>query len=133
MLRTVGQWLARYLSEPRDVDLHPAASPPELVKAALPRGDAPLVEGTSRFSTASKYVTQPTRSHATLYVGNALDPRGFVGEPRVLAEGDVGHGVDPVPYSLYAGDHTPVYHAVGLEAHDVDRVCHYMVSRAGYQ
>jgi len=133
ILRPVGQALARYLSTPRAVDIHPATSPAPLLAEALRDGDVLLVEGTSRFSEAIKYLTQSTWSHAALFVGNRIDPPGFAGEPRVLVEADVSEGVRAVSLSLYSGSHTRICRPVGLEPADVDRVCDYMTSRLGYQ
>ena len=129
----IGQWLARYLSRSRDTGIHPATSPPDLVQAALRPGDVLLVEGTSRLSSAIKYLTQSTWSHATLYVGDAIDPAGFAGERRTLVEADVNEGVRAVPFSLYAGYHTRICRPVGLDDAAVSRVCDYMISRLGYQ
>lgn len=133
LLRPIGRRLARYLAEPRDVDVHPATSPAELVEGALVRGDVLLVEGVSRFSTAIKYLTQSTWSHAALYVGDTIEPSGFAGERRTLVEADVNEGVRAVPFSLYAGYHTRICRAVGLSSEETDRVCDYMISRLGYQ
>lgn len=133
LLRPAGRRLARYLAAPRAVDRHSATSPGELVAAALEPGDVLLVEGTSRFSAAIKYLTQSTWSHAALYVGDRVDPPGFAGEPRVLVEADVVEGVRAVPFSHYSGEHTRICRAVGLADADVDRVCDYMISRLGYR
>mgnify|MGYP006285982167 CR=1 FL=1 len=133
VLQPIGRRLARYLAKPRDVDVHPATSPGELVAAALQPGDVLLVEGTSRFSAAIKYLTQSTWSHAALYVGDVIDPPGFVGERRLLIEADVNEGVRAVPFSEYAGYHTRICRAVGLTDADMGRVCDYMISRLGYQ
>lgn len=113
--------------------MHPATSPPELVAATLARGDVLLVEGTSRFSAAIKYLTQSTWSHAALYVGDTIDPPGFVGPRRVLIEADVNEGVRGVPFGLYAGYHTRICRPVGMDAAEIDRVCDYMISRLGYR
>lgn len=132
-LRFIGRRLARFLSRPRPADVHPATSPAELVGPTLRPGDVLLLEGTSRFSTAIKYLTQSTWSHAALYVGDAVDPPGFVGEPRVLIEADINEGVRAVPFSEYAGWHSRICRAVGLTEHERARVIDYMVSRLGYQ
>ena len=132
-LRPAGRRLASYLSRPRDGGVHPATSPPELVAASLRPGDVLLVEGTSRFSAAIKYLTQSTWSHAALYVGDRVDPPGFAGEPRVLVEADVNEGVRAVPFAEYAGHHTRICRAPGLGASEIDRVCDYMIGRLGYQ
>jgi hypothetical protein len=129
----IGRWLARYLSRPRDVGVHPGTSPPELVEAALRPGDVLLVEGTSRFSSAIKYLTQSTWSHAALYVGDAVDPPGFASERRTLIEADVNDGVRAVALGLYAGYHTRICRPVGLDRDDTRRVCDYMISRLGYR
>ncbi len=127
----IGQRLARYLSRPRDTGFHPATSPPGLVAAALRPGDVLLVEGTSRLSSAIRYLTQSTWSHAALYVGDVVDPPGFVGDRRTLIEADVKEGVRAVPLSLYAGYHTRICRPVGLSHDATARVCDYMISRLG--
>ena len=132
-LRFIGRRLARYLSRPRPVDVHPATSPAELVEATLEPGDVLLVEGTSRFSSAIKFLTQSTWSHAALYVGDVIDPPGFVGERKVLIEADINEGVRGVPFSEYAGWHSRICRGVGLTEHERARVVDYMVSRLGYQ
>lgn len=132
-LRFIGRRLARFLSRPRDIDVHPATSPAHLVEAALQPGDVLLVEGTSRFSTAIKYLTQSTWSHAALYVGDVLDPPGFVGPRKVLIEADINEGVRGIPFSEYSGWHSRICRPVGLSASERARVIDYMVSRLGYQ
>jgi hypothetical protein len=78
-LRAVGGALARYLSQPRHV--HGASAPVELVALAgmLRPADVLLVEGNSRLSTAVKYLTQSTWSHAAQYVGDRLGTRDAQG------------------------------------------------------
>ena len=55
--------MARHLAKDRPGQSRLATSPPELLAAALKPGDVLLVEGTSRFSSAIKYLTQSTWSH----------------------------------------------------------------------
>lgn len=68
VLGWLGGHLARYLA--REVHIHAAvpATRPERLLATLRPGDVLLVEGNSRVSTAIKYLTQSTWSHAALYV-----------------------------------------------------------------
>lgn len=132
LLRPIGRRLARYLSQERPVEGHPATSPAELVTAALQPGDVLLLEGTSRLSGAIKYLTQSTWSHAALYVGDVIDPPGFVGERRVLIEADINEGVRGLPLSTYAGWHTRICRAHDLSEDDVARVCDFMIARLGY-
>jgi hypothetical protein len=66
--RTLGERLARFIARPQHV--HSTSSPADLARlqACLRPGDVLLVEGHSRVSTAIKYLTQSTWSHAALYV-----------------------------------------------------------------
>src|SRR5215475_10715611 len=74
-LRWIGRKLARYLAAPRDTG-RVTTSRPDLLANTLRKGDVLLVEGTSRFSSAIRYITQSTWSHAALYVGDALGDIG---------------------------------------------------------
>lgn len=132
-LRFIGRRLARFLSRPRDVDVHPATSPAHLVSATLRPGDVLLVEGTSRFSSAIKYLTQSTWSHAALYTGDVIDPPGFVGERRVLVEADINEGVRAIPFSEYAGWHSRICRPVGLTDAERGRVIDFLLARLGYR
>jgi hypothetical protein len=79
------------------------------------------VEGTSRFSSAIKFLTQSTWSHAALCVGDGR-----------LCEVDVNEGVRIVPLAVYEGVHTRICRPVGLTAAEIDTVCDFMSSRVGY-
>ena len=83
-LERIGRWLAHYLSHPRRVGDPVATFRPELLTSTLQKGDVLLVEGTSRFSVAIKFLTQSTWSHATLFVGDALGPPDPGEEAHVL-------------------------------------------------
>src|SRR5277367_1778607 len=79
MLEALGHRLATFLS--REGHVH-STSPPtnqEVLKRTIRPADVLLVEGTSIISTAIKYLTQSTWSHAALYVGDAIQG---MGEPR---------------------------------------------------
>lgn len=132
-LRFIGRRLARYLSRDRPSEVHPATSPAAVVEPTLQPCDVLLVEGTSRFATAIKYLTQSTWSHSALYVGDVIDPPGFVGPRRVLIEVDINEGVRAIPFSEYAGWHSRICRPVGLTASERNRVIAYMTSRLGYQ
>lgn len=68
----LGRKLAQFLSKPRAVRMHSSTSRFDLFRASLRKGDVVLVEGSSRFSTAIKYPTQSSWSHAALHAGDAL-------------------------------------------------------------
>ncbi len=131
LLKAIGRWLARYLSKPRPGAMSIATCRPELLAASLRRGDVLLVEGASRFSTAVKYLTQSTWSHAALYIGDRLGPCRDGTESCVLLEADVNEGVRAVPLSLFAMQHTRICRPVGITAKEIDAVVEYAVSRLG--
>ena len=121
LMRAIGRRLARFLSKPRAQQSHLPTSPRWQVAGALQRGDVLLVEGTSRFSTAIKYLTQSTWSHAALYLGEGT-----------LCEADVNEGVRVVPLSEYDGVHTRICRPVGLQPAEMDALCEFMTRRVGY-
>ena len=96
-LRWIGSKLARYLSEPR-AGARVTTSRPDLLAATLRRGDVLLVEGTSRFASAIRYITQSTWSHAALCVGDALG-LSTEGETIQFVEADINEGVRLMPLS----------------------------------
>jgi len=130
-LRWIGRKLALYLSEPRDV-AHAMTHHPKRLAATLRRGDVLLVEGTSRFSSAIRYVTQSTWSHSALCVADAQDGDGEL-EARCLIEADINDGVRVMPISYYARWHTRICRPVGLSADEIDRVVRYATARIGNQ
>jgi hypothetical protein len=131
MLEFLGRRLARFLAKPRERHSHLPTSPGEMLAATLRRGDVLLVEGTSRFATAIKYLTQSTWSHSALYIGDALGPPGAGEEPRVLVDVDVVEGVRVIPLSKFSGLHTRICRPVGLSAEEVDKVVGFMLARVG--
>ena len=89
--------------------------------------------GTSRLSTAIKYLTQSTWSHAALYVGDALGATPVDGEGACFIEADVKDGVRAVPLSAFSDLHLRICRPVGLTAEDRKRVIGYCVKRLGDQ
>ena len=62
--QSVGKWIATYLSKQIQIEnTAPPINPLHLQANLLP-GDVLLVEGNTRLSTAIKYLTQSTWSHA---------------------------------------------------------------------
>lgn len=133
MLQAVGRALAGKLTRP-DPDHQPiATSEPEVLLPTLQRGDVLLVEGSSRVSSAIKYLTQSTWSHAALYVGEDLVP-GSQGQPGpALLEADMRDGVRLVPLDHFAAFHTRICRPVGLSAADIDEVIRYAKASLGHQ
>jgi hypothetical protein len=133
MCSALGKALARYLAKPDPLYRPLAILDPDKLIAALRPGDVLLVEGNTRISTAIKYLTQSTWSHAALYVGPLPQLASDRGEPRVLIEADVVKGVWAVPLGAYAGMHTRICRPVGLSAEELRKVVGFMVDSLGKQ
>ena len=84
-----------------------------------------LVEGTSRFGTAIKYLTQSTWSHAALCVEDGENPQ--------LIEADVVAGVRLIGLDAYWHDHTRICRPIGLSAAEIDQVVAVARERLGHQ
>lgn len=125
----LGHNLAHYLGKPGRRYAPAATSDPAKLAAAIRPGDVLLVEGDTRISTAIKYLTQSTWSHAALYVGNVHNEPGE--DPPVLIEADIVEGVRIVPLSEYAIMHTRICRPVGLSSEDLDKVIQSATSRLG--
>lgn len=131
LLHWLGRKLARYLSEPREAT-HVTTSRPGHLAATLRKGDVLLVEGTSRFASAIRTITQSTWSHSALCVGDALAAKRGDDAP-MLVEADINEGVRVVPVERYAHMHTRICRPVGLDAGELDALVAYAVARIGQQ
>lgn len=128
ILDRIGQTLGRWLERDRPEFEPRAAVDPETLVRNLRRGDVLLVEGRAKISTAIKYLTQSTWSHAALYVGDSLPGQG----PHMLVEATLQDGVHAVPVSKYAQSNIRICRAVGLSEAERDAVACYMIERIGY-
>jgi len=93
MVDGMGRFLARYLEKPVQGYEPFTPSDPDALRATLRPCDVLLVEGNNHISGVIKYLTQSTWSHAALYVGPIGDRVTADGEPLVLVEANIGHGV----------------------------------------
>jgi hypothetical protein len=130
-LQYLGRRLAAFLAKPRESNSHIPTSPWELLAATLRKGDVVLVEGSSRFASAIKYLTQSTWSHAALYIGDALGAPPPGEAPRVLIDVDVVQGVRTIPLSAFGGLHTRICRPVGLSPAEIDALVDFMLQRRG--
>ncbi len=129
-LKAVGRWLARYLNRPiRNYEPF-AISRLQQLAAVLQPGDVLLVEGNRRVSTAIKFLTQSTWSHAALYVGD-FQKTGRGIEAPSLIEADTQHGVRAVGLQTVEGLNTRICRPVGLDADECRRVCRFGIERLG--
>ena len=126
MFDRIGRALADFLSEPREISGASPPTPPERLLACLRPGDVLLVEGNARISSAIKYLTQSTWSHAALYIGAAEGSRagGFI-------EADLVEGVREVGVSEFEGLHTRICRPVGLRDEDRAAVVRFARGRLG--
>ncbi len=131
MLRKVAGLLARYLNQPIRRYEPFAVTRLEQLAAVLQPADVLLVEGNRRISTAIKYLTQSTWSHAALYVGDFERINQGIKAP-VLIEADVQHGVRAVPLTSHAGLNMRICRPVGLSPEDCAGVCRYAIERLGH-
>jgi hypothetical protein len=128
----LGTRLARYLARPSHVHGIGPATQPDHLLACLRPGDVLLVEGNSRVSTAIKYLTQSTWSHAALYVGAHLAEAGGALD-HCFIEADLVHGVRGVGIDEFSGAHTRICRPVGLGESDLRKLIAFMIARLGNQ
>ena len=130
---SMGKALARYLSSPVRGFRPVAITDMDALRRSLRPGDVLLVEGDTRISTAIKYLTQSTWSHAAIYIGIIPGVAGDGPEPRVLVEADLVEGTWAIPLSAYSRLHTRVCRPVGMSENEIRRVVDFVVARLGHK
>lgn len=128
-----GRGLARWLSKPRPTERRVATSVPESIAQVLQPGDVLLVEGSSRISSAIKYLTQSSWSHSALCVALPDPGASPEQEPSILLEADVNAGVRLVGLSRYATQHTRICRPVGLSEAEIRTVIEHAIARVGHR
>lgn len=108
-----------------------AVSEPEILESVLQVADVILVEGNQRFSTAVKYLTRSTWSHAAIYVGPASNLGNLPDGTPAVIEADLKNGVIAVPLSKYEGFNTRICRPVGLNKSERQQVVQFMVASLG--
>ena len=131
--RFIGKALARYLSTPRPYAQSGTPSDPAKLLHSLRPGDVLLVEGSTRISTAIKYLTQSTWSHATLYVGPRLGGVDETGQPYLFVEADIVLGVCKRPLARYQSYHTRICRPTKLRDDDRERLFAEVIGKIGDQ
>jgi len=129
----IGLAIARYLDRPIARYEPLATSSPAQLRRTLRPCDVLLVEGNRRISTAIKYLTQSTWSHATLYLGNRFIDVPSSADPPVLLEADLLRGVCVVPLSHYENCHTRICRPVGLTEADCEAIVTAGLACVGHQ
>jgi hypothetical protein len=132
ILERLGRVIAERLDTPTTGYVPGAPSDPEALKQTLRAGDVLLVEGNQKLSSAIKYLTQSTWSHAALFVGDALGERTpEVCKTHVLIEANIAAGVVAVPLIKYASYNTRICRPIGLSKSDISSVIAFAISRLG--
>jgi hypothetical protein len=127
-----GRWLARRLGEETRGEEPYIPSDARALRRTLRAGDVLLVASNSKISTAVKYLTQSTWSHAAFYVGDALEPPSD-GERHTLIEVTPSEGCISAPIAKYERHHTRICRPVGLTDADRETIVGFMISRIGAQ
>jgi hypothetical protein len=108
-----------------------SVSSPEDLLSVLQVADVILVEGNQRFSTAVKYLTQSTWSHAALFVGAADAGDTLDTDTLSIIEADLENGVITVPLSKYANFNTRICRPVGLDDSSREEIAQFMRDSIG--
>jgi hypothetical protein len=131
LLDRFGHWLAGRLESETPGEEPFIPTDRQALRRSLRTGDVLLVAGSSKLSTAIKYLTHSTWSHAAIYVGDVLERTTGNGEPHVLIEVTATEGCVSVPLSKYERFHTRICRPVGLTDADRDALITFMMSRIG--
>ncbi len=128
--RFAGRAIADFLTKEVRGYEHCTTNSAAALRQTIRPGDVLLVEGHARISTAIKYLTQSTWSHAALYTGPIAGRATASGEPHVLVEANLAEGVASAPLSLYADTHTRICRPA-LRDDDRAAVIAFVIARIG--
>jgi hypothetical protein len=127
----LGRRIAGHITEPVSGYEPFTQSDPEVLRKVMRPGDVLLVEGNSRVSSAIKYLTNSTWSHAAIFVGkDALKPLGRHPEHE-LVEANLGEGVVTARLKKYRTFNTRICRPIGLTDADLERVIAFIIARIG--
>ncbi len=129
----LGKWLASYLSRPIPHYTPFSTYDIPLLETVMEPGDILLVDGNTRISTAIKYLTQSTWSHAAFFAGPATEQFTGGGEECPLIEADLNDGVIASPLSKYRNFNIRICRPVGLTDEDREKAVGMMVQSLGLE
>lgn len=98
------------------------------VASNLEKGDIVLVDGNTRISTAIKYLTQSTWSHACLYAGDGGEDSSELN----LIEADLKNGVHLTNLDHYANFNLRICRPISLTSAEKDELIEFAKSRLGH-
>jgi len=128
VLRATGRLLAGFLTAPSRSAYAAIPSDPVALAKCLRPGDVLLVDGRQRVSTAIKYLTQSTWSHAALCIAGRVAETGALPQ---FVEADVVYGVRQVSLDLFADTHTRICRPVGLTTDETAQIIDFTKSHIG--
>ncbi|MDA4845219.1 YiiX/YebB-like N1pC/P60 family cysteine hydrolase [Hoeflea poritis] len=131
LLDRIGRFVAERLGSETSGYEPYTPSDAETLERTLQPGDVLLVEGNQKISSAIKYLTQSTWSHAAMFVGDACGNPKEGSERLQLVEVVLGKGCIAVPLNKYTTYNTRICRPVGLTGDDRRAVVEYMISRIG--
>jgi hypothetical protein len=127
--RVIGERLATFLSKElpgyQRLDTVAIAD----VAMTLEKGDIVLVDGNTRISTAIKYLTQSTWSHACLFVGE----KGADSSHLNLLEANLKKGVHLTNLDHYANSNLRICRPVNLSKEEAAQLAEFASQRIGHQ
>jgi hypothetical protein len=127
----IGKRLVNFLSKPISKFEPVTTNGAQQLRGSIQPGDVLLVEGNSRVSSAIKYLTQSTWSHAALCVGPIPGRQEPNGEPHVLVEAELGFGVISSPLSRHQHFHTRICRPAPMEERDLSIILDFAKSHIG--
>ena len=125
----IGEWLAAFLS--KDLPGYQRLDTVVIADVAttLEKGDIVLVDGNTRISTAIKYLTQSTWSHACLFVGE----KGADSSQLNLLEANLKNGVHLTNLDHYANFNLRICRPVNLSDEEAEQLTEFARQRIGHQ
>lgn len=130
LLGVLSRLLAGYLTGPSRASYTNVPTEIESLAKAVRPGDVILVEGKQRISTAIKYLTQSTWSHAALCITRLDD--NSEGTPHFI-EADAVEGVRKVGVEEFAGHHIRICRPIGITDREIDQMVMSACKRLGHQ
>ncbi len=125
----IGRGLANFLSKDLPGYLRLDTVAIDVIAATLEKGDIILVDGNTRISTAIKYLTQSTWSHACLYVGEKDEDSSKLN----LLEADLKNGVHLTNLDHYANFNLRICRPVNLTREESNQLVEFAKQRIGYK
>ena len=119
----IGRTLARFLEKQTGGYILMAVASLDRIRATLRPADVVLVEGDRRISSAIKYLTQSTWSHAAMFIGD--------GDGRDLIEADLTDGVRYITLDSLMPYNIRICRPVGLTDADRARVLAHLRASLG--